>query len=267
VKCPNCGGTACRESKWRSHREKSEHPGSHPYRCLECSFRFIGPASHLPAGRSKLIGVAAGLLVVVLGGVALSVSHVLDSRDDGGNEQALASPVVTTESNALLQAAQAGDGEAQYRLAKSMLYDSSRGREGAAEAVGWLRRAAEGGHTGAMVQLGKLYRTGLGVLQNFDLTLDWLRKAAEGGDAEGMLELGRLYRSGTGVKQDLVEAYVWFNRAAASLHSEAVGERENVALRLSPEELRKAQTRSEQDHARAAHAPPEAPKPENVAQR
>ncbi|MFC5768416.1 tetratricopeptide repeat protein [Thauera sinica] len=267
MKCPKCGSAACRESRWRSQREKSEHPGSHPYRCLDCSCRFIGAASHLPAGRGKLIGVAAGLLAVVLGGVALGVSHVLDGRDDERRTNATTAAPVSNESDTLLQSAQTGDPEAQYRLARSMLYDSSRGRTGAAEAVDWLRRAAESGHTGAMVQLGKLYRTGLGVLQNFDLTLAWLRKAADGGDAEGMLELGRMYRSGTGVKQDLVEAYVWFNRAAAALHTEALGERENVALKLRPEELREAQARSAHDHARTAHTPSQAPQPESMAQR
>lgn len=249
MKCPNCGGTTCRESKWRSQREKSEHPGSHPYRCLDCSHRFIGPASPLAAGRRRLFGLAAGLLAVVLAGVGLGINHILDSRTEAHPTHAAAPAPYASEPDALRQAAQAGDADAQYRLAKSMLYDTSRGREGASEAVGWLQRAADSGHTAAMVQLGKLYRTGLGVLQNFDLTLTWLRKAAEGGDAEGMLELGRMYRSGTGVKQDLVEAYVWFNRAAASLHTEALGERENVALKLRPEQLRDAQARSAQDHA------------------
>ncbi len=252
MKCPNCGGTACRESKWRSHREKSEHPGSHPYRCLDCSYRFIGPASPLAAGRGRLFGLAAGLLVVVLGGVGLGINHILDGRTGEQPSQTATPAPHASESDALRQAAQAGDADAQYRLAKSMLYDTSRGREGASEAVSWLRRAAESGHTGAMVQLGKLYRTGLGVLQNFDLTLTWLRKAAESGDAEGMLELGRMYRAGTGVKQDLVEAYVWFNRAAAALHTEALSERENVALKLRPEQLREAQARSAHDQTHTA---------------
>ena len=267
MKCPNCGGTSCRESKWRSHREKSGHPGSQPYRCLECSYRYIGPAHHLPADRSRLIGLAAGLLVIVLGGVGLGVSHVLDNREEKPHAEATEPTPGSAEVNALVQAAQAGDSEAQYRLAKSMLYDNSRGREGASTAVALLNQAAESGHTGAMVQLGKLYRTGMGVLQNFDLTLTWVRRAAESGDADGMLELGRLYRSGTGVRQDLVEAYVWFNRAAAALHSEAIGERENVALKLRAEELREAQARSEHDHSRTGQVQTEAPQRASVAQR
>lgn len=191
------------------------------------------------------MGAAAGLLVLVLGGVALGIGHVLDNHDVTSQTQDdEPAAKVSSDAGATLQAAQAGNSEAQYRLGKSMLYDNSLGTQGASEAVSWLRRAADNGHTGAMVQLGKLYRTGLGVLQNFELSMTWLRKAADSGDAEGMLELGRMYRSGTGVKQNLLEAYVWFNRAAAALHSEAVGERENVALKLRPEELQEAQRRS-----------------------
>jgi TPR repeat protein len=120
-----------------------------------------------------------------------------------------------------------------------------------------------------MVQLGKLYRTGLGVLQNFDLAVDWMRKAAASGDAEGMMELGRLYRTGTGVKQDLIQAYVWFNRAAAALHNEALNERENVALRLSPAELKEAQVRSAADEAGklAENVAPASASKENVVKR
>ena len=265
MKCPNCSGTACRESKWRSPREKAEHPGSHAYRCLDCSYRFIAHSTHLPAGNGRLTGAAAGLLVLVLGGVALGVSHVLDRPDTGDQAQKTASAAASAEASATLQAAQAGNAEAQYRLGKSMLYDNTQGKQGAADAVSWLRRAADNGHTGAMVQLGKLYRTGLGVLQNFENSMSWLRKAAENGDAEGMLELGRMYRTGTGVKQDLVEAYVWFNRAAAALHSEAVGERESVALKLKPEELQRAQARSAASPSQAEQDA--TPRQENVAQR
>lgn len=269
MKCPNCAGTECRESKWRSHREKAENPGSHPYRCLDCSFRFIGATHRLPSGKGRLTVAAVTLLVAVLGGVALGVNHVWDNHSAAKSPAAAAPTVASTQAADTLKAAQAGDADAQFRVAKSLLYDTSRGKEAAAEAVGWLNTAAESGHTGAMVQLGKLYRTGLGVLQNFDLAVEWMRKAAASGDAEGMMELGRLYRTGTGVKQDLIQAYVWFNRAAAALHNEALNERENVALRLSPAELKEAQVRSAADEAGklAENAAPASASKENVVKR
>ena len=86
-----------------------------------------------------------------------------------------------------------------------------------------------------------MYRTGIGTLQNFDLAAQWVLRSAENGDPEGMLEVGRLYRDGVGVEQDLIQSYVWFNRAAAKLNMEAARERDGVMRRLDPEGLKNAQ--------------------------
>ena len=48
---------------------------------------------------------------------------------------------------------------------------------------------------------------------------------AEEGDPRAMLALGRLYREGLGVLQDFVEAYKWFNLAASRGNAEAASER------------------------------------------
>lgn len=54
------------------------------------------------------------------------------------------------------------------------------------------------------------------------------RSGADGGDARSMLALGRLYRLGVGVLQDDVTAYMWFNLAAARGNLEAVHERNEL---------------------------------------
>ncbi|HJV28140.1 MAG TPA: tetratricopeptide repeat protein [Aromatoleum sp.] len=143
-----------------------------------------------------------------------------------------------------LRAAQEGDAAAQLRLARALLSD--RGREGtrSAEAVHWLRSAAENNSSGAMVELGKLYRSGFGVLQDYDQATKWIRTAAAQGDPEGMLELGRLYRDGVGLPRDPILAYVWFNRAAAALHVEAARARDDVARGLTAPQLKEAQAQS-----------------------
>ncbi len=154
--------------------------------------------------------------------------------------------------SALEEAARNGDAEAQFRLGRAALLDTTRGKEGAAEAVAWLRQAATGGHTGAMLQLGKLYRSGVGMPQNYEYAGKWIRSAAEAGDSDAMVELGRLYRGGLGVGADPVQAYVWFNRAAAAMNIDGARERDGIALKLSPEELKSAQAASlaaEEEHA------------------
>lgn len=256
--CPRCASDACRESRWRSHAEKEEHPGRHPYRCLDCAHRFIAPAP--AAGQeAKRVWVASGLISLLLLGAAGALLTL--PTDEAAELLFVAAPTAGTEietvvglSPATRQAAEAGDLDAQFRLGRAMLQDTSRGKEGAIEAVSWLKRAATGGHAGAMVQLGKLYRTGVGIVQNYALAAKWIRAAAEAGDPEGMVELGRLYRSGIGLEPDTEQAYIWFNRAAAGMSIDGAVERDSIALQLSPEQLKAAQARSLADETAAAPA-------------
>lgn len=143
-----------------------------------------------------------------------------------------------------LRSAQQGDAEAQFRIARILLADPVPDRKNAAEAFRWLNAAAEQDHTAAMVQLGKLYRSGVGVLQNFGDAAKWIETAAVLGDPEGMHELGRLYRDGVGFDRDPVKAYIWFSRAAAGLNTAAVRDRDDVARGLSEKQLKDAQRKS-----------------------
>ena len=241
VSCPQCASTRCRESRWSSHNEKADNAGKHPYRCLSCSHRFIADA-HLSVnglgGRSTWLTAAAAAIVI-----SVAAGSVVLLWTDGTPPEQTA-PAASVASNATLDAARNGELEAQFRVGRAALLDTSRGKEGTAEAVSWLRQAANGGHSGAMLQLGKLYRSGVGVPQNYEYAEKWVRSAADAGNGEAMVELGRFYRSGLGVKADLVKAYYWFNRAAATMNMEGVHERDLIALKLTADELKTAQAES-----------------------
>lgn len=144
----------------------------------------------------------------------------------------------------LLAAAEEGNVEAQYRLGRSKLMEAAIDAAKGTEAVSWLKRAADGGHSGAMTRLGLMYQRGTGVLQNYDLAVYWIARAAQKGDPNSMLEYGRLYRDGIGLDKDLIQAYIWLNRSAAANNMTAMREREAVALLLSKDELRLAQNLS-----------------------
>ena len=144
----------------------------------------------------------------------------------------------------LRKAAEAGDAGAQFRLGEALLQDPARTPENSANAVRWLGMSAENGNTEAMIVLGRLSRTGVGILQNFGNTAKWIQTAAARGNPVGMLELGRLYRDGVGVEKSLVRAYVWFNRASAARNLDAVRERESIARMLTADELNEAQKQS-----------------------
>jgi len=86
-------------------------------------------------------------------------------------------------------------GGAQYRLAE--LYLTGRGvPKDPAEAVRWLRQAAEQGYADAQYWLGSLSRTGRGVAKDLDDAVKWLRHAAAQGHVEARQELQELGISG-----------------------------------------------------------------------
>ena len=241
--CTACGSTETRLSRWRSPDERVSNPGLHPFRCGQCGHRFLARAGAHASRRKWPMAVAgaAALLVLAIVGATLFVV--------AGDEQVMndATQIAAVAPN--LEAARKGDPEAQSRLARAALLAPERSKEETREAIEWLERAAEAGHTGAMIHLGKLYKSGIGTPQNYDLAVRWLGDAARAGSAEGMVEFGRLHRSGVGVKQDAVQAYVWFNRAAAALNMEGVQERDSIAIKLAPEDLKRAQALSLQDEA------------------
>ena len=70
------------------------------------------------------------------------------------------------------------------------------------------------------------------------------RAAAGTDDRRAMLELGRLYTQGLGVLQDYVEAHKWFNLAASRGEAAAAQERDALAERMTPRQVAAAQKRA-----------------------
>lgn len=257
--CPKCGSSNCRTSRWRNHAEKHASPGLHPYRCENCSHRFIAAG---PSEKGlKILFAGAGAVTAAF--VAAAVVVLLPDETDAPELDAPQDAVVSrTEAQPLtadlLAAAEAGDADAQYRLGKNLMLDATMDPRKALDALQWLSRAAESGNTSAMIHLARMYRNGIGALQNYDHAARWITRAAEQGDSEGMLELGRLYRDGVGVDQDVTKAYVWFNRSAALLNLDAARERDAVSRRMNEAQLQHAQ------HLSARTAVAEADRPQTI---
>jgi len=85
---------------------------------------------------------------------------------------------------AVRQAAEQGNAEAQYDLGTRYRWGSGGVDLDAKEAAVWFRRAAQQGLAEAQRDLGGLHYYGEGVEQNLDEAAKWLGKAAERGDAE-----------------------------------------------------------------------------------
>src|SRR5580692_6832063 len=81
------------------------------------------------------------------------------------------------------------------------------------EAAKWLRMAAVQGDAESEHNLAVLYTQGQGVPRNLKEAANWMRKAAEQNLAAGEQGLGVLYENGDGVTYDPVEAAKWYRKA------------------------------------------------------
>ena len=100
---------------------------------------------------------------------------------------------------------------------------------------------AEQGHAGAQYVLGIMYDDGEGVLQDYKEAVSWFRKAAEQGNYAAQYELGKMYKAGEGVPRDNVQAHMWYNIASANGNELAGESRDEIALKMTAEEIAEAQ--------------------------
>jgi localization factor PodJL len=140
------------------------------------------------------------------------------------------------------QAAAGGHAPAQYRLAS--LYREGRGvQRDAAIAFQWFDRAAAQGHVLAMHNAGVLLAEGVHGSPDYAGAALWFRRAAEHGVKDSQFNVAILFARGLGVNQDLGEAFRWFSLAAAQGDQDAIKKRDDVAARLTKEQLAKERER------------------------
>jgi len=184
----------------------------------------VGPQGMAPAGPGAIPGVLPAGPATGESAATLYAEGVrrIEARDFTGVET-------------LRRAANAGHAPAQFYLAK--LYENGEGglRKDAPEARRWTERAAQGGDSRAMHNLGLYYFEGTGGAQNRTVAAQWFRKAADLGLRDSQYNLGSLYEEGYGVSQNAAEAYKWYLIAARQGDPEAKTSAERVKRELSPE--------------------------------
>lgn len=248
IQCSYCHSVNIRPSKWVSHAERNSHPGSHPFRCLDCSKRFFGDRNASHSSPKILLLSTAVLSVVLLVGV---IVFFFSTSEQSSQKDLQPEPFESLNSGkdiaSMLKASEKGDAKAQLELGQILLKESGGAPKKTAVAVRWITSSANSGNADAMVVLGRLSKTGMAVLQSYDQTLKWMQAAAKQGNPDGMLELGRLYRDGIAVERDTVQAYIWMNRAAAMHNLTAAKERDLIARALTADKLKEAQSQSSID--------------------
>lgn len=91
------------------------------------------------------------------------------------------------------------------------------------EALKWLKKSAEQGHSEGCFWTGECYSKGLGVETDAEEAIKWYEKMVEKGEACWQYQLGRKYYMGEpGLKQNLVESVKWFRKAAEQGHPDAI---------------------------------------------
>lgn len=90
------------------------------------------------------------------------------------------------------------------------------GKKDQVQAQLWYEKAViEDGQQKIDYSIGTLFEGGLLVRQNYEQAAYWFQRSAGLGYPPAQAMLGRFYREGTGVLQDYVLAYKWFNLAAS----------------------------------------------------
>lgn len=114
------------------------------------------------------------------------------------------------------------------------------------DAEQWFRKAAEEGHAKGLLGLGRMYREGRVVAQDYSRAFELFQSAAEQGQATAQLFLAEMLHDGEGVAKNQVRSYMWANVAAAK----GVGRAQMLRDELESYELTAAQLSRAQEMAR-----------------
>ncbi|MSO88389.1 MAG: hypothetical protein EXQ89_00160 [Rhodospirillaceae bacterium] len=161
------------------------------------------------------------------------------------------------------RAAEAGLAEAQSNL--GLMYERGDGiPQDEAEALRWYRRAAELGQPEAQFNLAAMLEEGRGAAPDAAAAAAWYRRAADRGVVAAMNNLGVVLEKGDGISGDPALAYAWYEAASVrggsgSAADQAGRNRDQIAARLSSDELVRARREAQQILARVTAATSAAP--------
>lgn len=150
-------------------------------------------------------------------------------------EQGVAAPVDQDESiRRYRQAAESGLPEAQILLARRLIADRDNDDDDTcAEALRWLRRAADAGSLDAEVDLALVHLRGIGMAADRTEARRRLEAAAARGSARAAYATGVLAQHDPTV--DAGAALAWYGLAASRGHSRAAARREALVARSGEE--------------------------------
>ncbi len=136
--------------------------------------------------------------------------------------------------------AEHGEARAQHNL--GVMYGSGQGvLQDYEMAIKWYQMAADQGYASAQYNLGVMYDNGLGVLQDYKMAVKWYQMAADQGRASAQYNLGVMYDNGLGVVQDYKMAHMYFNISAANGNNLSREYRDEISVKMTPQQIAEAQ--------------------------
>ncbi len=248
--CIQCGSSRVHKSRFRPGERTPANLLLSPYRCRDCKARFWGRNSD--ACLATAAGVGGIFLLSALIWVGFSLNEPMERNLSSSQPQtALAglswldsqsSPPVSSANLTLTEAIERGEKidlqSVKNENTSSFLPDP---RDNRFYTINLFLEKAKKGNADAQYQLGILYLTGKGTLQDFSEASKWFILAAEQNHPLAQYELGLLYQIGQGVEMDNEKSYMWFNLAAAAGIEQAIAARDKAMRSLSRTQLSSAQ--------------------------
>ncbi|MCH8073575.1 MAG: sel1 repeat family protein [Proteobacteria bacterium] len=105
------------------------------------------------------------------------------------------------------------------------------------QALKWYLLAADQKHAEAQCNLAVMHANGWGVPQSDAEAFKWYSLAAEQGITQAQIAVARMYSGGFGAAQDKVQAHKWFNIASEFGDYDAASKRDDLAGRMSADEI------------------------------
>jgi len=109
---------------------------------------------------------------------------------------------------------------ANYNLGV-MYYKGQGVKQDKAQAVKYMKKAAEQGHAKAQFLYSVMLFTGDGAEQSVPEAKKWIRKSADKGFAEAQFNLGMMYVNGDNIDKNRAEGVKWLKKAAKQGHPNA----------------------------------------------
>lgn len=248
--CIQCGSSRVHKSRFRPGERTPANLLLSPYRCRDCKARFWSRNSD--ACVATAAGVGGTFLLSAFIWVGFSLNEPMERNLLSSQPQTAlaglswldsqASPPVSSEKLTITDAIERGERidlqSVKNENTSSLLPDP---RDNRFYTINLFLEKARKGNADAQYQLGILYLTGKGTLQDFSEASKWFILAAEQNHPLAQYELGLLYQVGQGVEIDNEKSYMWFNLAAAAGIEQAIAARDKTMRSLSRTQLSSAQ--------------------------